>query len=63
MRADAGRPGTTEVTIGGSAKSVDDFQRYRDVGVGRIMCAPFASSREALEGIRRFGDEVLSKLD
>ena len=44
MRADAGRPGTTEVTIGGSAKSVDDFQRYRDVGVGRIMCTPFASS-------------------
>jgi probable F420-dependent oxidoreductase len=63
MRAAAGRPGTTEVTIGGGAQSVDDFQRYRDAGVGRIICAPFASSREALEGIRRFGDEVLSKMD
>ena len=43
--------------------SVDDFQRYRDAGVDRILCAPFPSSREALEGIRRFGDEVISKLD
>jgi probable F420-dependent oxidoreductase len=63
MRAAAGRSGTTEITIGGGAQSVDDFQRYRDAGVDRILCAPFTSSREALEGIRRFGDEVLSKLD
>jgi probable F420-dependent oxidoreductase len=64
MRAGAGRPGTTEITIGGGgAMSVDDFQRYRDAGVDRILCAPFTSSREALEGIRRFGDEVISKLD
>jgi probable F420-dependent oxidoreductase len=64
MRAAAGRSGTTEITIGGGgAMSVDDFQRYRDAGVDRILCAPFASSREALEGIRRFGDEVIAKLD
>jgi probable F420-dependent oxidoreductase len=64
MRAAAGRSGATEVTIGGGgAMSVDDFQRYRDAGVDRILCAPFTSSREALEGIRRFGDEVIAKLD
>jgi probable F420-dependent oxidoreductase len=62
MRAAAGRDGTTEVTIGGHVETVDDFQRYRDAGADRIICRPFASSREALEGIRRFGDEVLSKL-
>ena len=64
MRAAAGRSGTTEITIGGGgAMSVDDFQRYRDAGVDRVLCAPFPSSREALEGIQRFGDEVLAKLD
>jgi probable F420-dependent oxidoreductase len=63
MRAAAGRDGTTEVTIGGRVETVDDFQRYRDAGADRIICAPFASSREALDGIRRFGDEVLSELD
>jgi probable F420-dependent oxidoreductase len=62
MRADTGRPGTTEVTFGGNIESVDDLERYRDAGADRVFCRPFASSREAIEGIRRFGDDVLSKL-
>ncbi len=62
MRAEAGRDGTTEVTIGGHLESVDDVRRYVDAGADRIICRPFASSREAIEGIRRFGDEVLSKM-
>lgn len=62
MRHDLGRPGDVEVTIGGRAESVDDFQRYRDAGVDRIICAPFGSSREAIDGIRRYGGEVLSVL-
>jgi probable F420-dependent oxidoreductase len=62
MRADAGRDGTTEVTIGGQLASADDVQRYRDAGADRLICRPFTSSREAIEGIRRFGDEVIAKL-
>ncbi len=62
LRAAAGRTGKMEVTVGGGAQSADDFQRYRDAGVDRVMCTPFTSSREALDGIRRFGDDVLSKL-
>jgi alkanesulfonate monooxygenase SsuD/methylene tetrahydromethanopterin reductase-like flavin-dependent oxidoreductase (luciferase family) len=62
MRADAGRAGTTEVTIGGQLASADDVQRYRDAGADRLICRPFTSSREAIEGIRRFGDEVIAKL-
>jgi probable F420-dependent oxidoreductase len=62
MRAACGRPGKVEVTIGGGAQSVDDFQRYRDAGADRIICRPFETSREAIDGIRRFGDEVLSKM-
>jgi probable F420-dependent oxidoreductase len=63
LRAAAGRDGTTEVTVAGHVETVDDFERYRDAGVDRIICRPFTSSREALDGIRRFGDEVLAKLD
>lgn len=62
MRAANGRGGTTEVTIGGHLESADDVKRYRDAGADRMMCRPFTSSREAIDGIRRFGDEVLSKL-
>jgi probable F420-dependent oxidoreductase len=62
MRAAAGRPGKVEVTIGGNLESASDVQRYVDAGADRIICRPFASSREAIEGIRRFGDDVLSKM-
>jgi probable F420-dependent oxidoreductase len=62
MRADAGRPGTVEVTLGGNIQSADDVKRYEDAGADRVFCTPFTSSREAIDGIRRFGDEVLSKL-
>jgi probable F420-dependent oxidoreductase len=62
MRADAGRPGTIEVTLGGNIQSADDVKRYEDAGADRVFCTPFTSSREAIDGIRRFGDEVLSQL-
>ncbi len=32
-------------------------------GVDRVIVHPFTTSQEALDGIRRFGDEILAKLD
>jgi probable F420-dependent oxidoreductase len=63
MRAEAGREGTTTLTVGGSITTVADVDQYRHAGVHRVLVRPFASSREALDGIARFGDEVIAKLD
>jgi probable F420-dependent oxidoreductase len=63
LRAEAGRPGTTGVTVGGGVDRVDDLARYRDAGVDRVIARPFTSSREAIEGIRRFGGDVLARVE
>ena len=55
--------GTTTLTVGGSIESLADVDRYRDADVDRMLLRPFTSSREALDGIARFGDEVIAKLD
>jgi probable F420-dependent oxidoreductase len=61
-RAAAGRDGTTTLTLSGSIESLADVDRYRDANVDRVCVRPFASSKEALDGIHRFGDEVMAKL-
>lgn len=61
-RADAGREGTTTLTVGGSVETVADVEKYRDAGVHRVLVRPFTTSRDALDGIARFGDEVIAKL-
>jgi probable F420-dependent oxidoreductase len=61
-RADAGREGTTTLTVGGSIDTVADVDRYRDADVHRVLVRPFTTSRDALDGIARFGDEVIAKL-
>jgi probable F420-dependent oxidoreductase len=63
MRADAGREGTTTLTVGGSISSVADVDKYRDANVHRVLVRPFTTSRDALDGIARFGDEIIAKLD
>jgi probable F420-dependent oxidoreductase len=63
QRAAAGRDGTTTLTIGGGIDSPGDVDRYREAGVDRVIVRPFTNSREALDQIRRYGDEVLAKLD
>jgi len=59
MREEAGRPGTVEVTLGVRGAGLDDLRAYADAGVGRALVKPFQTTRDALEGIRRFADEVL----
>jgi hypothetical protein len=62
QRTAAGRDGATTLTIGGSIDTVADVDAYRAAGVDRVLVRPFTSSREALDGIARFGDEVIAKL-
>ncbi len=59
LRQEAGRPGPAEITLGAGATDRDGLRRYADAGVGRALVKPWGRSSEALEGIRRFADEVL----
>ena len=62
QRAAAGRDGETTLTIGGGIDSEADLDRYRAAGVDRVIVHPFTTSKEAIDGIRRFGDEIIAKL-
>jgi probable F420-dependent oxidoreductase len=59
LRQEAGRPGTVEITLGAGDADRDHLRRYADAGVGRALVKPWGRSSEALEGVRRFADEVL----
>ncbi len=61
-RAVAGRDGVTTLTIGGGIDDAADVDRYREAGVDRVIARPFTTSKDAIDGIRRFGDEVIAKL-
>jgi probable F420-dependent oxidoreductase len=62
LRAAAGRDGKTEVTVGGSVASPEDAERYAEAGVDRVIVRPWQRSKEAIDGIRRYANEVLAKL-
>jgi probable F420-dependent oxidoreductase len=60
-RAAAGRDGVTTLTVSAQVGSVADLDAYRAAGVDRLIVMPFTSSRDAVDGIRRFGDEVITR--
>jgi probable F420-dependent oxidoreductase len=62
MRAEAGRTGAFQVTLGARITSIDDVRRYEDAGATRLLVTPFTNPREAAEGFNRFGDDIISKL-
>lgn len=62
LRQDSGRPGTVEITLGAGATDADGLRRQADMGVGRALVKPWSSSKEAIDGIRRFADEVLPQV-
>jgi len=59
LRERAGRPGRAEITLGGAATSPADLERYAEAGVDRIVVRPWRSSKEAIDAVRRFADDVL----
>lgn len=58
----AGRTEPIEVSIPGEITGEDDLARYADLGVTQVIVRPWASSREALEGMRSFAASVLEPL-
>lgn len=47
-----------QVCLGGPVDSREDVARWEDVGVTRLIVSPWARSREAVDGLRRFAGLV-----
>ena len=59
LLAEAGRADEPfEVTVGGPVANRDDVERWEEVGVDRLIIGPWARSKEAIEGMRRFAEKV-----
>ena len=59
LRAAAGRDGRVEITMGGTPADLDDVARYADAGIDRVIVRPWQRSRDAIEGLRRYADQVV----
>jgi hypothetical protein len=59
LRAGAGRDGQVEITLGGTPADLAEVGRYADAGVGRVIVRPWQRSRDAIEGLRRYADDVV----
>jgi len=51
---------TFQVCLGGPVESRDDVRRWEDIGVTRLIVAPWARPRDAIDGMRRFADAYLA---
>src|SRR5439155_16820125 len=57
LLAEQGRDGSRfEIVFGGEVSSRADIARWEDLGVTRLIVAPWRRSREAIDGLRRFAD-------
>ena len=57
LREEAGRADLPfEVTLGGPVATRDEVARWEEAGVHRLIVAPWARSREAIEGMQRFAE-------
>jgi len=48
-----------QIVLGGEVSSRGDVARWEEVGVTRLIVAPWARSREAIDGLRRFADVLM----
>jgi probable F420-dependent oxidoreductase len=58
-----GRTSPIEVTLHGDVQRPGDVRRYADAGVTRLIVRPWSRSSDALDGLRRFADEVLHPIE
>lgn len=59
LAADCGRVAPVEVTLTGGVTDTADVERLADAGVTRLIVRPWSSSRDAVDGMRRFADMIL----
>jgi probable F420-dependent oxidoreductase len=62
LRAEYGRSGQFEVTVGAGSPSLDDVRRFEEASVDRLFLVLWRRTAEAEEGLRRFAGEVMAKL-
>jgi hypothetical protein len=48
-----------EVTVGGAPTSREELDAYAAAGVDRVIVSPWRRSVGAVEGLRRYAEEVL----
>ena len=49
-------PAAFQYCLGASVRSTDDVARWEEIGITRLVLAPWRRSKEAIEGMRRFAD-------
>ena len=47
-------------TVGAEIKTIEDWKRWQETGVHRLIVSPWSRSRDAIDGLRRLADLVLS---
>jgi probable F420-dependent oxidoreductase len=55
-----GRTAPLEVTVPGAVFALIDVDRYEEAGVTRVLVRPWTRSSEAIDGLRRFADDIFS---
>jgi probable F420-dependent oxidoreductase len=51
-------PEDFQYCLGGPVESLDDVQRWADLGVTRLVISPWPRSKQAIDGMRRFAEMV-----
>jgi probable F420-dependent oxidoreductase len=54
-----GRTAPIQVTLTGDVRTLEDVERHAEAGVTRLIVRPYSRSSEAIDGIRRFAEEIL----
>ena len=58
-REDLGQPNRPfQICVGGPVRSRADVKRWEEIGVTRLVIAPWSRSPEAVEGMTRYADLV-----
>ena len=47
-----------QICVGGPVRSLDDVKRWEEIGVTRLVIAPWSRSPEAVDGLTRYADLV-----
>ena len=64
LRAEFGREDLPfEISLGGRVREPEDVVRWAELGVDRLMVAPWRRSREALAGLERFAERFSEWLE
>ena len=55
-----GRSTPIELTTHGDVEKPGDIERYADVGITQLIVRPWSRTSDALDGVRRFADNVIA---